>query len=260
MMRLLIGKFSASAGVPIANSLTTQPFGGDARGERPVAPRIDHVEPGADDGDRAGAAGQGGLVRGGVDAERQPRDDDPAGLAQMRREGACVVESLRRRIAAADDRHRRRLEQLDPAAHIEQERRIGGIEEELRVARIADDDGVARLVAAAEPLPAGVSTGRELVRNAAERGGNAGTDDFLAGSRRRRERRLGRAEASQQRARRLTADTGRLEQAQPRREFVAIDHVRAPAPRRSKRALAGEKLRQAPARVRAGRRRESTAG
>ena len=30
MMRLRIGKFSGSAGVPIANSLTTQPFGGDA--------------------------------------------------------------------------------------------------------------------------------------------------------------------------------------------------------------------------------------
>ena len=53
MMRLRIGKFSASAGVPIANSLTIRPCGGDACGERAVARRVDDVEAGADDRDRA---------------------------------------------------------------------------------------------------------------------------------------------------------------------------------------------------------------
>ena len=110
MMRFLIGKFSGSAVVPIANSLTTSPFGGDPPREGAVACRIDDVEPRADHRDRAGAAGERALVRRGVDAERQPRDDDPAGLAQMRSEGARVLEPLRCRVAAADDRDHRRLQ------------------------------------------------------------------------------------------------------------------------------------------------------
>ena len=202
-------------------------------GEGAVARRVDDVEPGADDGDRAGAAGERAFVRRGVDAERQARDDDPAGLAQVRREGARVVEPLRRRVAAADDRHRRRLEQLDPAAHVEQQRRVGAVEKQLRIARIADDDGVARLVAAArQPLPGRRPTRGELVRqrcaSAAATAGpttslRAAVDAAIAASGAPKRASSARADS--------TADAGRLKQAQPRRELVAIDHVRVPAPR-----------------------------
>ena len=79
MMRFRIGKFSASAGVPIANSLTSEALGGDPLRQRAMARRVDEIEPGADDGDRAAAAGERAFVRGAVDAERQAGDDDPAG-------------------------------------------------------------------------------------------------------------------------------------------------------------------------------------
>ena len=44
---------------------------------------------------------RGALVRGSVDAERQPRDDREAGVAQLRREAARVVQALAGGVAAA---------------------------------------------------------------------------------------------------------------------------------------------------------------
>jgi len=58
-----------------------QAVGGDATGQRVVLARVDAVEAGADDGDRAGRAAQRAFVGGAVDALRQPGDDDQPRLA-----------------------------------------------------------------------------------------------------------------------------------------------------------------------------------
>ena len=57
---------------------------GDAVRQRAMARRVDAVQPGADHGNRAAAAGQAALVRSAVDAQRHAGDDGQTGLAQVR--------------------------------------------------------------------------------------------------------------------------------------------------------------------------------
>ena len=92
------------------------------------------------------------LVRGCVDAERQARDDRQTGVAEVRREAPCVVESLRRRIAAADDRDRFG----DSAARRGPGRRAAAAgrrlsSSDLRVARVAERDDRRALGTGSQP-------------------------------------------------------------------------------------------------------------
>src|SRR4029077_12609202 len=79
---------------------------------------------------------------------------------------------------------------------------------------------------------AGVQPRLELLRNLTQRRRRPGQHGRLARLGRRLQNRFGRAECGEQRARGFAADAGRLEQAQPRRKLVAIDHVSAWAARR----------------------------
>ena len=51
-------------------------------------------------------------MRGGVDAEREPRDDGEPRVRQRASEAPRVLDALRRRAAAADYRNRARLQQF----------------------------------------------------------------------------------------------------------------------------------------------------
>ena len=112
---------------------------------------------------------------GAVDAERQPGDDHQPGPAQVAGEGAGVLQPLRGRVAAADDRDRVGGEQLDPALDVEQRRRVGGLEQRRRIARIAEHQHVApaRRVGrtAVEPGEGGGEQGGELRRLGRQRRG-----------------------------------------------------------------------------------------
>ena len=80
--------------------------------QRAVAARIRDVEPGRDDTDRVSAARERALVRGAVDAEREPADDGDAGAAEERADLARIGEPVRRRGAGTDDRDARRARTL----------------------------------------------------------------------------------------------------------------------------------------------------
>jgi len=121
---------------------------GDAMRQVEVAARIDPVEPRADDRDRAGRGFERSFVRRAVDAEREPRDDCVASAAQVCGERPCVVDALRRRVAAADDRDRGPREPFDLALDVQQERRVGGLEQRLRIVGLAERDDSARCIRA----------------------------------------------------------------------------------------------------------------
>ena len=59
-----------------------------------------------------------------VDAARQPRDDDEAGLAEIARQRAGEFQPGAGGVARADDREHRPHQRIQCAAHAEQRRRI----------------------------------------------------------------------------------------------------------------------------------------
>ena len=71
MMRLRMGKFLASGGVPRGNSLIRAPLPGDLLIEFEVFRGVDHVQAAAQHRQGAAAVFQGPLVGGGVDAPGQ---------------------------------------------------------------------------------------------------------------------------------------------------------------------------------------------
>ena len=84
-----------------------------------------------------------------------------------RAEALRVRDALLRRVAAADDREGRRVEELDAAFRVQERRRIGDVEQRLRIRRVAERDDVVRRVfepvarlARAARAAAGASTAR----------------------------------------------------------------------------------------------------
>jgi hypothetical protein len=73
---------------------------------------------------RHGAARNAGAVRRLIDAARQARGNDKAGLAKIARQRAGEFEPGARRIARADDGNDRPHQDILRAAHAEQGRRI----------------------------------------------------------------------------------------------------------------------------------------
>ena len=84
--------------------------------------RIDPVVAAGQHRDRA--ACDRGAMRGLIDAARQPRDDDKAGVAEIARQLACEFQAGAGGVAGADDRDHRPHQRLRRAAHAEQGRRI----------------------------------------------------------------------------------------------------------------------------------------
>jgi hypothetical protein len=111
---------------------------GDLVGQRLVPRRIDAIETGRADGDGVAVGSQRALVRGAVDAERETRGDDEAAPRQFGGEGVRVVETLRRRRAAADDGDLRQTEQIGIALPEQQRRRLRDVAQRRRIARISD--------------------------------------------------------------------------------------------------------------------------
>ena len=66
----------------------------DFFGEVEIFRRVEFCHSRADDGDGAAVGGDGGFMRGGVDAAREPGDDGEAGLGELEGEflgGVCAV-------------------------------------------------------------------------------------------------------------------------------------------------------------------------
>ena len=102
---------------------------GDPRRQPAVAARVGHVHARPEHRDREPAAVQRALVGRGVDAVGQAAHDDRPPLGQSGRERAGERPPLRRRPAAADDRHdrgpgQRRRHRLDRPPREEPERRV----------------------------------------------------------------------------------------------------------------------------------------
>ena len=84
--------------------------------------RIDPVVAAGQHRDRA--AFDRGAMRGLIDAARQARDDDEAGLAEIARQLAGEFQPGAGGVARADDRDHRPHQRVGRAAHAEQGRRI----------------------------------------------------------------------------------------------------------------------------------------
>lgn len=108
-----------------------------------MARRVDHVDPAAEHGD-AGAAGvQGGLLGGGIDAERHAADHAPAAAGELGGEAGGVGEPLAGGAPRADHGESRRFERGEIAHRPQHRRRIGDLVEEPRPTGVARMEQVA---------------------------------------------------------------------------------------------------------------------
>ncbi len=120
---------------------------GNAASKAGMPGRIDAIQAGADESDRAARAGQAAVVGRAVDAHGQAGNNGQPALTQKTSEFTRVVHALRGRAPAAHDGDARRRQQLDPAQREQQQRRVGRLQQQNGVARIAQYDDVARRVA-----------------------------------------------------------------------------------------------------------------
>ena len=86
------------------------------------------------------------FVRGGVDAERESRHDRQAGGRERLRELARVRLALRRRVAAADDRERRPVQQRATPDEEQHRRRVADVEQRARIVGVVPRDDVMRRI------------------------------------------------------------------------------------------------------------------
>jgi len=165
-------------------------------------------------------------MRGAVDPCRQAGDHRQPGLAQMLGKGMGVDLALRRRVAAADDRNHRRLQEFDPALGVQQQRRIGGFEQRSGVGGVAERDDVARRgVAGLQPCDRQFQLGIEVVGRCCQRRCRAEPDDPAPRRHRSVDGSLRRAECGQQPTPRFAPGAGGFDQPQPGGELVALDHA-----------------------------------
>ncbi len=197
---------------------------GDAMGERAVPARVDAVQPGADNGDRAALAVERAFMGRAVDAQRQAGHHGVACAAQVGSEGVRVVHPLRARVAAADEGDGGPAEELEMPVCEEQQRRIGGFEQGGRIVRVADRQDMPSR-AAGQPAQRGGDMLLKLGRLVGQRLGDDLPGD-LAPARRGSGEYLGRpAECRQEAARRAASDAGSQHQPQPGGKFLAVDHA-----------------------------------
>src|SRR6267378_82949 len=117
MRRLRRGKFPALGGVPSGNSETSAPRNKISSASGSLRRGYTMSMP----------------VRSAVDSDSRAAHDDHASLAERSREALRILESLRRRVSAADHGKRRGGKELRVAGNIEQSRWIGDFQELLGV-------------------------------------------------------------------------------------------------------------------------------
>ena len=111
-------------------------FGRMASARPACSARIDAVMAAGEHRDRAGREAR--AMRGGIDAARETRDDDEAGVAEIARQPLGEPHAGRRGIARADDRDHRQGERRGVAAHRKQRRRVVDHLQAQRIVRLAD--------------------------------------------------------------------------------------------------------------------------
>ena len=193
--------------------------GGDRVGQRPVARRVDPVDPGAHDRERAGRGLKRALVGCGVDALREAADHGEPRLAQRAGEVASVAQPGLGGVAAAHDRDRRARERCRIAPHEQHRRRVGDLEQAGRIARVVEADQV--MVIGLRPVergrhgfvPGGVAGEQRLGARRADRCGQLAVTG--------REHVLGQAEGLEQAAHCRRPEALGEDQPQPRRAGVA---------------------------------------
>ena len=79
-------------------------------------------------------------MRRGIDAERHAAHDAQARVRQRVRESLGVAASLRRRIAAANDRESGRVQELRAAPRVQDGRRVVDLAQRLRIVRMIESD------------------------------------------------------------------------------------------------------------------------
>ena len=89
-----------------------------------------------------------GAMRGLIDAARQPRDDDEAGVAEIARQLACEFQPGAGGVARADDGDHRPHQRVGRAAHAEQRRRIVERRQPRRIAGLAGRDQATPILSA----------------------------------------------------------------------------------------------------------------
>lgn len=86
--------------------------------QRVVQRRIDKIRSRSDNRNRAARTAQPAAMRRAIDTQRKPRHNREALLRKGLREAAGIINALRCRAPAADDRNRPRLEQVQPSLYI----------------------------------------------------------------------------------------------------------------------------------------------
>ena len=188
-----------------------------------VGSRIDPIQPGAYQRNRAARAAQRALVSGAVDAGRQAGHHGQAGLAERGGESVCVVEAFGRRMAAADDRQGRALQQGKVALGVEQQGRIGQVQPDRRVVRVGQRQDPPTGFGG-EPRRGALDQRRQRFGWLRQFDGHRLVDHTCPSRDRGRQHRLRAAECGQQSTCTLSADARRLQQLEPGGDFVAI-HV-----------------------------------
>ena len=173
----------------------------DMAGQVRMFQRVHLVRPGAEDCDRAARRVQRGLVRGAVDALRQPRDHAEPCFSQAGGEVPRVLIALRTRTSTADDRHAALAEQLAPALQVEHQRRIRRVQQRQRIVGSAEEEDRAAFTAS-QPVFGAADQPVELVRALGQQGGFFGRHGGAPSSAARPEGGAGSAVPSEQPPRR----------------------------------------------------------
>ena len=141
-----------------------------------VSGRVDAVDSGADERDRAAALAERALVGRTVNALGEATQDGQTGLGQMLRKMSCVLKTDNAGLAAADDGHRGAREPRRIAQDIEQAGRIGKIQQACWIGRVVQGQQRA-LALAMQPFERSVHRGfaRRIGRHQGARA--RGTDD-----------------------------------------------------------------------------------
>jgi hypothetical protein len=192
-------------------------------GELGIARGIDDIDTGAEHRDRRAAARKPAAVRGGVDTERQARDDCEACIAERARELLGVARALCGRVPAADDGECGLCEQAQPPVRVQHRRRIGDLKEATRIGLVGERDDV--VIVGACPLQGtfnGIGDARRaqrLQRGLPDKGSEFG---IAAG-----EHRLRQAKLLEETADRCSAETRGERELQPARQSRIGRHAGA---------------------------------
>ena len=192
---------------------------GQAPRQRQMGARVDAVQPGAHEGDAAAGAVQRALVRRTVDALGQARHHGDALAAQRGGKAAGIQQALRRGVTAADHGHRRTLQQVEPAERVHQQRRVTEMQPGGGIVGIAQRQQ-AVLGRFVPPALRALDQRGQALGHRRECIGHRPAHHCRHGATPRRQHRLRAAKSRQQTPRAQPADARRLQQPQPRGEFI----------------------------------------